>query len=460
MVFRSRRLEDLLGGRLDTIGYGDIAALVGRQEAIEAEDLDYKQQHYGNDPKSREELAKDVAALANHVGGVLVIGMAESRGVPSRAFDVELDDQLIRELRGRIASSTAPPVQWEALLKENPASPGHGFLLLAVPRSAQAPHAITAPPTKLTTTGLRYPRRAGSQTDWLTETYVATAYHQRFTAAADRTERMRDIETRFVANELSRVHPQLLVTVVPDVPGEMRINQHSYSDYKEQLLATQPLIGFEVRPFRQVSVGSHRLTLEQRADRADRDRAHLYDDGSGIWAQPLRTQVDEDEDSTDRVRSLGGDVLAHRLMSALIFLSGHARDRCGVTGTATVEVDLVDGMYAHPYAPPRPMPRPGQPAHEETYPMTVDQVPPFPSGTHCAMAAQAEITALVDDLADGTTGLVQAASLLTDQLVHTFGIPEAGCITGAGEIRTAAWQLEGRANIRDWALRQSIAVTD
>lgn len=84
MVFRSRRLEDLLGGRLDKVRYGDIAALIGRQEAVEAEDLDYKQQHYGSDAKSREELAKDVAALANHIGGILIIGMAESRGVPSR----------------------------------------------------------------------------------------------------------------------------------------------------------------------------------------------------------------------------------------------------------------------------------------------------------------------------------------------------------------------------------------
>jgi hypothetical protein len=60
--------------------------------------------------------------------------------------------------------------------------------------------------------------------------------------------------------------------------------------------------------------------------------------------------------------------LGKRSTSALTFLAAHARDRCAATGTATVEVDLVDGMYAHPYALPRPTLRPGQPAPRETSP--------------------------------------------------------------------------------------------
>ncbi|MDI5911881.1 MULTISPECIES: hypothetical protein [Streptomyces] len=87
-------------------------------------------------------------------------------------------------------------------------------------------------------------------------------------------------------------------------------------------------------------------------------------------------------------------------------------------------------------------------------------MPLFPSGTYCAEAAQAEVTALVDDLADGGTGMVQAASLLANQLVHTFGIPEAHCITAAGELRLAAWQSEQRETISAWAQQQSIAATE
>lgn len=58
------------------------AALVDNPDAAEAEDLDYKQAHCTSEAKSREELAKDVAAFANHMGGVIIIGMAEHRGVP------------------------------------------------------------------------------------------------------------------------------------------------------------------------------------------------------------------------------------------------------------------------------------------------------------------------------------------------------------------------------------------
>ncbi|MFF7206237.1 ATP-binding protein [Streptomyces sp. NPDC008141] len=106
MTFRSRRLEELLGGTLDAVTYADIAALAGNPDAAEAEDLDYKQAHCTSEAKSREELAKDVAAFANHVGGVIIIGMAEHRGVPSKVFDVDLDDARLRELQPPCAGTT------------------------------------------------------------------------------------------------------------------------------------------------------------------------------------------------------------------------------------------------------------------------------------------------------------------------------------------------------------------
>ncbi|MFC9183312.1 hypothetical protein ACFTZJ_21885 [Streptomyces globisporus] len=45
--------------------------------------------------------------------------------------------------------------------------------------------------------------------------------------------------------------------------------------------------------------------------------------------------------------------------------------------------------------------------------------------TQACAYADAEAAALVDDLADGGTELVQAASLIADELVQAFGIPEA-----------------------------------
>lgn len=163
MVTRLRRLEGLLGGRLNDVDYSSTAELVGNTDAAEGEDLDYKREHYDSGDEGGEELAKDVAAFANHTGGLLILGMAESKGVPSRVFDVDLDDRHLRHIRQVIATNTAPMVPYEAIPVHNPDTHGTGLLLLAVPRSPHAPHAVTARPTKLSRAALRYPRRGGSQ---------------------------------------------------------------------------------------------------------------------------------------------------------------------------------------------------------------------------------------------------------------------------------------------------------
>lgn len=129
---RLSRIEGLLGSRLDSVTYEAIADLVANAEAAENENLDYKQAHYTADPRGKEELAKDVAAFANHTGGLLVLGMAENKGVPSKVFDVALDDANLRHIRQVIAANTAPPVRYDTISVPSPESPGNGFLLLGV----------------------------------------------------------------------------------------------------------------------------------------------------------------------------------------------------------------------------------------------------------------------------------------------------------------------------------------
>ncbi|MFF4858628.1 hypothetical protein ACFY2N_27470 [Streptomyces rubiginosohelvolus] len=67
MAFRSRRLEALLGGRVDQLTYEQVAELVNVEEAAEAEDLDYKRELTASDPKGKEELAKDVSGCVRLV---------------------------------------------------------------------------------------------------------------------------------------------------------------------------------------------------------------------------------------------------------------------------------------------------------------------------------------------------------------------------------------------------------
>ncbi|WP_327686402.1 hypothetical protein [Streptomyces sp. NBC_00467] len=238
MTFRSRRLEELLGGTLDAVTYADIAALAGNPDAAEAEDLDYKQAHCTSEAKSREELAKDVRVRQPR-------GRCDHHRhgrAPWRPLE-----GLRRRPRRRPSARAPAAVRWHHVLKENSPAPGPGSCL-SVPRSPQAPHAVTSPPVKATTAALRYPRRGGSTTK----------------------------------SETDRNVPHLLVTLVPDVPGDMRIGQASSARYEPGLRQAQPRLGQDVRPFKAVSVLSGRLMLHDPRVRQRSDLAYLCTDGSGI----------------------------------------------------------------------------------------------------------------------------------------------------------------------------------
>ncbi|MFB7266185.1 helix-turn-helix domain-containing protein [Streptomyces nojiriensis] len=453
MSFRSRRLEALFGGPLGDATYEQIASLVGVEEAAEAEDLDYKQQLTAADPKGKEELAKDVCAFANHIGGVLVIGLAEARGVPSKALDTDLTDAHLRHLEQVIGSSTAPSVRYETYQLHNPAEQGRGFLIIAVPRSPQGPHAVITPPTKPTEKALRYPRRSGSRTNWLTETDVATAYHHRFTASAGRASRLLEVEREALASLPASNQPQLLVTVTPEVPGDMAITRETYNRYQQDLLTTSPGLGDGDSFFSRIGIGSRRLIATSgQPDGYGYQYCELHRDGSGVWAAGMLSGTAIVDSKEFHFANL--DAVVYELLSALAFLGAHARDRAGTTGTARVKAALVEAPHTHPHGPPRPNLAP-------LLPFRIDQVDNHgvrraQLSTQMCPYADAEAVALVDDLADARAPLVQAAAYLADELVQAFGIVEATPITRDGSINAAAWTAYYKARIEPWARARQV----
>jgi hypothetical protein len=455
MVMRSRRLEDLFGARLDDLCYQDIKDLVGNPEAAEAEDLDYKRPHYASDDKGREELAKDVAALANHRGGVLVLGMAEAKGVPSLVIDVDLDDHHLRRMRQVIANNTAPPVPYETIRVPNPDAPGTGFLLLAVPRSPQAPHAVTAPPTKASKDVLRYPRRGGSQTEWLTETVVATAYRARYTAAAARDERRTDVESDIVLSVVERDSPQLIVALVPEVPGEMVINASTFERYRVELLGTEFYLGQGQRLFNHVTVGARRLIAQE--DRGNQGaRVELHRDGSAATVLPLQRHQSKGRGTEVDLQFIEPGEVVYKLLCALPFLAGHARDRTAASGSAVVKTALVNDIGSHPDASMHTVAE-----YRDPLPLTVDHLHRstgrrLETSTQACEYAYSEATVLLDDVADHDRGLVQAAAVLADELLHAYGIPETGLITAEGELHIDGFTDRNRGALAEWARQHNL----
>src|SRR6185312_2754568 len=125
----------------------------------------------------------DVAALANTAGGLLILGVEEDNQAQACAIPgVDISDTQQRRIVQIVGGGVLPLPVVEVKPLEEPGRPGHGVLVIAVPRSPLAPHAV------IVNDGLRYPLRSGSTTRYLTEPEVADAYRRRFASSVDRLE--------------------------------------------------------------------------------------------------------------------------------------------------------------------------------------------------------------------------------------------------------------------------------
>ncbi|MFG2368216.1 helix-turn-helix domain-containing protein [Streptomyces mirabilis] len=79
-------------------------------------------------------MAKDVAALANGIGGVLVLGLAEDRRslFPTAVTPVELTDGKLWHIRQAVASNLRPTLRIELFTKHDQPGSNQGILVAAV----------------------------------------------------------------------------------------------------------------------------------------------------------------------------------------------------------------------------------------------------------------------------------------------------------------------------------------
>jgi hypothetical protein len=128
-----------------------------------------------------------------------------------------------------------------------------------VPRSPSAPHAI------LYNDALRYAKRNGSTTRYLTEPEVAAAYRDRLLLSERQTERAIEVETEAL-RRLDPVanHPWLLLTLVPELPGDLVIDREELWRF-QQLVVNKDVFALTVRlnaAFTRARVGRRRLLAD------------------------------------------------------------------------------------------------------------------------------------------------------------------------------------------------------
>ncbi len=83
---------------LEKISFSDIDQFV-QQKWSEGKSIDYKRDAYGNRDEDKKELLKDVSSFANTIGGDILIGIDEDKGVPIGIPGIVLADVDKEKLR-------------------------------------------------------------------------------------------------------------------------------------------------------------------------------------------------------------------------------------------------------------------------------------------------------------------------------------------------------------------------
>jgi Putative DNA-binding domain len=172
MTTRWTRLHAALGDTPGPLSFEQVKRAVDA-ELPETEDLDWKK---GLPGANLDEFAKDVAALANAAGGLLVYGVAEKRGVGTAEslslFDLTETD--VRRLRSTVFNRIQPAVTGVDFLELKSSEEPGSVLVVSVPASEDAPHQIGSG----NQTGV--PFRVGTDTHWMNERSIERAYTERF----------------------------------------------------------------------------------------------------------------------------------------------------------------------------------------------------------------------------------------------------------------------------------------
>ncbi|WP_229697655.1 AlbA family DNA-binding domain-containing protein [Streptomyces lasiicapitis] len=383
----------------------------------ESDDLDWKQDlpSFVRTPGRWNELCKDVAAMANTRGGLLVYGVSDQ----VELVGIDLAKANTEQILATVHSGIQPYISGVDVIRlPAPGGEGPDVLVIDVPPSEMAPHFQYGWEQKdKGRVTFNAPYRIGDTSAYMSEHHVARAYQERFArqSAADALLKERLAEaTETVLSESEDRHAWLVIAARLTRPVPRLVPAPTRSEATavlRRVIATAARIrdGFDgsavLREYlaQDVRVGLRRWTestflIPEYRTSSRAVMVELHHDGSVVVAADLSTRLEIDSGipvDTSVVRTLAREAVcaadAHRLDRA----ADTTVEITATVATAGTEQRLVP--YGDGYGSPQPVETTRRPKR--------------------LMPASTELAPNADDQA-----LRDCAKELAEGLLHQFGI--------------------------------------
>ncbi|MDR1388207.1 MAG: ATP-binding protein [Propionibacteriaceae bacterium] len=314
---------------------GEMLAKAIEEQLPETDDLDWKRDLPPLTGLSGTDFPKDVAAMANLGGGLLVFGVQEKDGRADSLFGVaEVSEQHEQALRSVAVTAISPPVFNLGIHRIN--VEGKRALIVEIHPSLDGPHLI------YNKDFFGAPIRNGAHTVWMRERQIEQMYRARFD------------DQRQSQGALDSMYQELIESLVPEERAwatfvarhrqPIRTNHRSSSAARDVISEAErvgqrvwqqpgqtpwPLWHFSQRDLRS---GLRRWSTVP-SSKIDDGELSVHDDGGITLSNPISGQVDSFQDavSSDRIQT---GRLEKFVMSALSLLEACA----GVHGPRDCDV--------------------------------------------------------------------------------------------------------------------------
>jgi len=434
MAVRLHRLAFRLGAELTELTPAHLQALCDVRMPEDV-DLDFKRDdsYTTSGPDGLDELAKDVTALANARGGLIIVGINEdSQGCAESLSEVVVSDKKIGQMYNGLRARVVPylPDIWINNL-ETATSSGKGYVLIAVPGSGIAPHAVrvTSRPQ------YSFARRFGRTTAWLEESEIAALYRDRFRLAEEHRDKVLKV-LELGSDWTRRVRPAtadriwLEVALVPSAPAERFVDPAHISGlsdfFKEQSKpGALPHPVFNDFDGQAPEVLRGRLRLEPRMNSTAME---AYADGSVY----IRTEVGFPPKATDSAPVLNFTVMEYWLLTLL-----HAVARYSEWTGAYGDVDVVAALVGPIVIVPSTVP-------------LVGHYISFSDARERTDTAPVHATSTLDALANNAAQLQACARRIASNLHADLGSVETTLLKPDGTILSGRLDRAARENLEHW----------